>query len=207
MGRVHFYYVIRLSDTSSFTHTNTHTALQGWESCTSNENVYLFKAEICHNQKKTFLCGIGLFWFHFFPGFPAWLISSTYKPCDILALGHLLLYSSSVTTTKTTVGQEPRLPAARNHTGMTTSTAIIQALERTNFHVNCRASVQGVSRFYKVTDLGRTFVSELFSETALLPHGQKTSLATGLFWVCYYYLLLTKCQIKLIVIVLNSCIY
>lgn len=50
----------------------------------------------------------------------------TYEPCGIFAPGHLLLYCSSVNTTKTAAGQEPRLQAARNHTSVTTSSAPTQ---------------------------------------------------------------------------------
>lgn len=50
----------------------------------------------------------------------------TYEPCGIFTLGHLPLYCSSVNATKTTAGQEPALPAARNHTSMTTSSAPTQ---------------------------------------------------------------------------------
>lgn len=50
----------------------------------------------------------------------------TYEPCGIFAPGHLLLYCSSVNTTETAAGQEPRLQAARNHTSVTTSSTPTQ---------------------------------------------------------------------------------
>lgn len=109
-------------------------------------------SEMFHTKNtETFCCwsGIVLSWFRFCAGFSAWLqvIQTSHMTCGVLAPGHLVLYCSSVSTTKTTVGPEPRPRVARSHTGMTTSSAVIQVLGKTNFHVNCWVVVQGVLHF------------------------------------------------------------
>lgn len=127
-GEGAFYYVIRLSDTSSLTNTQKH---RYWN--------LIFETELQDWQKT---CRIWLVFLAWLPSYS--IISSIYKPSGILAPGHFGIYSSSVSTTKTTVGPEPRPPAARSHTGMTTWTAALKVFEKTNFHVNCWGVVQGV---------------------------------------------------------------
>lgn len=79
---------------------------------------------------------------------------STYKSSGILAPAHLLLYSSSVSTTKTSV--EPQLPEITLGWQHWLQYFV---LEKTNFHVNCSGVFSGCFTFYKVRDPARTFVS------------------------------------------------
>lgn len=80
-------------------------------------------------------------WFGFCAGLSARLevIQTSHLPSGILAPGLLVLYSSSVGSTKSAADPGPSPEAARTHTGMATSAAVLEVLEKTNFQVNCSA--------------------------------------------------------------------
>lgn len=122
----------------------------------SNTRIHSSQGESLNIKNTQFFCCRGTIFFGSYPlcrfvRNTASKPNIAYEPRGIFAPGHLLLYCSSVSTTKTAVGRELRLLAARNHTSMTTSSAVTQVREENKLSsellsrcLGCFSTLQGV---------------------------------------------------------------